>query len=91
MMIQRVAYAPRGPRDVRGVRGGRGRIPAVTSCPPRAPDIHLVRSPALNSDRSTILGCIIHYTRYDLFIYVHKLNNSISARNIGWFSELFCI
>lgn len=77
-----------GRRSGRGkARGRRGRIPAVTSRPPSAPDIHLVRSPAPYPDRSTTLHCICHYCCYDLFIYARKLTNTISAGHIGQFSE----
>lgn len=58
----------------RAGRGLRGRIPAMTSRPPSAPDIHLA-SPAPSPDRSTTLHYICHYCCYDLFIYARKLNN----------------
>lgn len=61
----RVAYAPRGSCEARG-RGQRGRIPAVTSRPPRAPDIHLVRSPYRTRTvlRLSTVSAIIVVTTY---------------------------
>lgn len=67
-------------------RGRRGRIPAVTSRPPSAPDIHLARSALARTVPR--LSLYLPLLLLQLFIYAQKLNITVSAGTDRWFSEL---
>lgn len=73
-----VAYAPRGSTGAgpeRGAGGGqrRGRIPAVTSRPPSALDIHLA-SPAPTPNRSRALGSTVSAIIVATIIYLLRMS-----------------